>query len=251
MWIIPKNYNILAYAPATVESKEELSLLGNHLEQSLMWRSKPTQLPTWSRRWSRVPWLRALFGRTLKPSHWTHFEEWLTSSLGAIPANPSALQENDSARKTPDTSGHGYVESSTALCPDCVSLRTSKGTSPTDCDKCSLIWKQEVTRRRGDYSVRQKWVRHIRENGCLLWPTPTARDCRDDGDMRCTQQRDSPNISAMARRFPTGEECQVKIGKIHDLNPGWVEQMMGIPTKWTDLGSWGMESCPKQPPELG
>jgi len=30
------------------------------------------------------------------------------------------------------------------------------------------------------------------------------------------------------------------------LNPSWVEQLMGLSTGWTDLGSWGMELSPKQ-----
>ena len=30
------------------------------------------------------------------------------------------------------------------------------------------------------------------------------------------------------------------------LNPNWVEQLMGLPIGWTDLGSWGMELSPKQ-----
>jgi len=30
------------------------------------------------------------------------------------------------------------------------------------------------------------------------------------------------------------------------LNPSWVEQLMGLSTEWTDLGSWGMELSPKQ-----
>ena len=29
------------------------------------------------------------------------------------------------------------------------------------------------------------------------------------------------------------------------LNPNWVEQLMGLSTGWTDLGSWGTESSPK------
>lgn len=35
-------------------------------------------------------------------------------------------------------------------------------------------------------------------------------------------------------------------GRSHELNPAWVEQLMGIPTGWTDLGFWGTESCPTQ-----
>jgi hypothetical protein len=30
------------------------------------------------------------------------------------------------------------------------------------------------------------------------------------------------------------------------LNPNWVEQLMGLPIGWTDLGSWGTESSHKQ-----
>jgi len=30
------------------------------------------------------------------------------------------------------------------------------------------------------------------------------------------------------------------------LNPSWVEQLMGLSTGWTDLGSWAMELSPKQ-----
>ena len=30
------------------------------------------------------------------------------------------------------------------------------------------------------------------------------------------------------------------------LNPNWVEQLMGLPVGWTDLGSWETESYPKQ-----
>lgn len=34
-------------------------------------------------------------------------------------------------------------------------------------------------------------------------------------------------------------------GKSHELNPAWVEQLMGIPVGWTDLGSWATESSPQ------
>ena len=36
-----------------------------------------------------------------------------------------------------------------------------------------------------------------------------------------------------------------------ELNPNWVEQLMGIPTEWTDLGSWGTELSHKQQPWHG
>ena len=46
----------------------------------------------------------------------------------------------------------------------------------------------------------------------------------------------------------TSGKSQESFGK---LNPNWVEQLMGLPIGWTDLGSWGMASCPKQPQKHG
>ena len=45
MWVLPKNYQLSsAFAADMVESKEDLSLQGLNIEQSLMWRSKPSPL---------------------------------------------------------------------------------------------------------------------------------------------------------------------------------------------------------------
>ena len=236
MWIIPKNYKLSAFAPATVESKEDLSLLEKNLTSSLMWRSKPSPVQTWLRRWKRESWVRHLFGRTLKPCQHMYFETRLMSSLAGIRANRLAQQESDREQTTQGTYGRTSAESSTKLDQGGASLKTSKGTSVSDSEKSSQTWKQEVIQRRGEYSARQKSVRLTREKGFLFWPTPTARDCRDDGDMRCTQNRDSPNITAMIRRYSrTGEEVPVIIGRIQHTNPSWIEQMMGIPTNWTDF----------------
>jgi len=35
------------------------------------------------------------------------------------------------------------------------------------------------------------------------------------------------------------------------LNPDWVEWLMGVPTGWTELGSWGTELCPQLPQKHG
>lgn len=176
MWIIPKNLNYLASARDMVESKEDLNSLERSLEQSLMWRSKPSPLQTWSRRWRRVNWVQHLFGRTLKPCHWGRFEEWLTSSLEAIPVSHSVKQGEGLEQMTRDTSGLIYVASSTALCQECVSLKTSRDIYPLDCDKCLQIWRQEVTKQRGEYSARHKLERHTRGSECSSWLTPQARD---------------------------------------------------------------------------
>jgi len=48
---------------------------------------------------------------------------------------------------------------------------------------------------------------------------------------------------------PPAPEKSSTSGKNHGspkLNPNWVEQLMGLSTGWTDLGSWGMELSHKQ-----
>lgn len=268
MWILPKNYQLYsAFAPGMVASKEDLTSLESSIESSLMWRSKPTRLQTWLRRWNRVNWMQRLFTQTLKPSHQRSFEIALTSSLAVIPVNHSQQLDCEREQKMNETYGCTLGDTYKQLDLPNVSLKTCKDTSRLDSTQSSAIWKKMVTEQRGEYSQRMKLAQTIREKECSYWltpqtadsknmdtanqmmlckqvklfPTPCARDSRDDGDMLAAQNRQSPSISAMVRRFPQGKEVSPTIGKIHDLNPDWVEQMMGLPTKLTDLGSWGTE----------
>jgi hypothetical protein len=85
---------------------------------------------------------------------------------------------------------------------------------------------------------------------------------------RCTQEKNWPTPRAGnpgSRKPGTGGKILAEEAKIHNglqdqeksntsgknqespkLNPSWVEQLMGLSTGWTDLGSWGMELSPKQ-----
>jgi len=83
---------------------------------------------------------------------------------------------------------------------------------------------------------------------CLLetvleanWPTPTARDykgtnskeglTRTDGKTRLDQL---PNMVIHGQPDPKNPNTT---GKNLELNPDWVEQLMGLPIGWTDLDS--------------
>jgi hypothetical protein len=82
------------------------------------------------------------------------------------------------------------------------------------------------------------------------WLTPKSRDYRDvenhilrtGENVRKTGQKFSVGLPTQAhmKEFPEAKKAQAK------LNPSWVEQLMGLSTGWTDLGSWGMELSPKQ-----
>jgi hypothetical protein len=176
MWILPKNYQLSsAFAQDMVESREDLTLLGSSIESSLMWRSKPSLLRTWSQRWNRVPWFQRLSLRILKPSQRTSFETALTSLLEDTRASRFQRQESDLAPKTPDTSGHLSGDTLNQLDLFSVSLKTSKDTSALDSEKSLAIWKAQVIAQRGAYSARLKSVRPTRESGFTYSvPTPTV-----------------------------------------------------------------------------
>jgi hypothetical protein len=272
MWIVPKNYQpSSASALATVESSEDLSLPGLNIEQSLMWRSKPSLLPTWLRRWKRESWFRHLCGRILKPCQHTAFEAELMSSLAVIPASRLAQQGYAKAQKTLDTSGHLLGDTSRQLDLFAASLKTSKDTSASDSEKSLQTWKALVTRLRGEYSARLKSARLTSVRGCTSWPTPTVQDSnKATKKMREDHQNNLTAVVFDQASFPTPtsrdykggykeEALTRKDGKSRrfdalpnaaingqgtDVVPGhlsadWVEGLMGLPLGWTDLGKWG------------
>jgi len=273
MWIVPKNLKLSsAFVVDTLESSEDLSLPGLKLEQSLMWRSKPSPVQTWLRRWKREPWLRHLFGRTLKPSQQSCFEIELTSLLEAIPVNHSQQQESAQVKTTPDTSGRGSDSMWTQLDLLTASLKTSRDTSVLDSEKSSKTWKALVTQRRGEYLARLKSVHPTNESESTLWrtpavdqggtpkallkgkttrpsghkiqirlqdqvkmwPTPTAHLAKEGG-YPAEYTRNTPSLTAVAMK------SESKPHSSGYLNPDWVEWLMGVPTGWTDLGSWETE----------
>lgn len=177
MWIVPKNYQPSSVSALdTVASSEDLSLPGINIEQSLMWRSKPSPLRTWVQRWKRDSWFQHLCGRILKPCQHTAFETELMCSLAVIPASRSAPLGCAKEPKTQGTYGHTSTTTYEQLDLFAASLRTSKDTSALDSERSSMIWKDLVTKRRGEYSARLKLAHLIRESGSTFWPTPVAQD---------------------------------------------------------------------------
>ena len=238
MWIIPNNHSLHSrFAQDTVESKEDLSLLESSLMSSLMWRSKPSPLRTWLQRWKRESWVRHLFGRTLSPCQWSRFETELTSSLVATHASRSVPQGSEQVRMTPDTSGPISETLSNQSDLFAASSRTSKDTSLSDSEKSLATWKALVIKRRGEYSARLKLERLIRESECTSWPTPRTRDHKggyQGGRIRNGKvSYDTLDVAV--------QHTDNKDKKPGHLNPTWVEWLMGVPTGWTELGSWETE----------
>jgi hypothetical protein len=170
MWIIPKPLHTLA----SVQDTEALILDYNELsvlsEQSLLARSNPSSAKTWSQRWKKGSLNQHLYGRILKPSLGSHFEDEWTSSVEASLVSPSLVQETEKEMKTPDISGPTSSEELRYADLPFFSLKTSKESSAQSSDKIggqtsrelqysfmSLeSWNAEVIARRGDCSQRAK-----------------------------------------------------------------------------------------------
>ena len=181
MWILPKSI-ISAFAPGTealISDSDEFSQVA---EQSLMWRSKPSQQRTWSQRWKRENWIKHLSGRTLKHSTHTRFVDWWTSFLAVTRASRSVPPVSDSEPMTQDTSGRFCAEQFELFDLDGCSSRTSKATYRLDSPQSSVIWKKMVIEQRGEYLARRNAARVTNESDCSstgIWPTAAARDWKD------------------------------------------------------------------------
>ena len=371
MWIIPKTLS--AFVPDTEGLNLELDEQAWMLEQSAMWRSKPSAAPTWQRRLKKGGWITHLSGRILKPSLHESFVEKFVDSLVDIHASHFRQQASDKEKKTQDTYGHTSSSTSGQLDLFGVFGKTFPDIPRWGYGESCPIWKKKVTDARGAYSARKKLALHTKGNESSSWPTPQAsegkanrhrnnpnakgsqewlttkvmdtwatpqasdhvegartakesnqkclgrdlnqmkwatpntmdhlppktgealarnkkkggcknlredvnnpkmnglqdqeksntsgknqeswltpksRDYRDvenhilrtGENVRKTGQKFSVGLPTQAhmKEFPKAKKAQAK------LNPNWVEQLMGLSTGWTDLGSWGMELSPKQ-----
>lgn len=278
MWILPKNYQLSSrFAQDMVESKEDLTLQGLSIESSLMSRSKPIALQTWLRRWKPGNYHQRLFTRILKPSQRTSFETELTLSLAVIPASHFQQQGKERDMMTQDTCGLTLGDTLKQLDLLDASLKMSKDTSRLDSQASSAIWRKMVTEQRGEYSQRKKLAHRIEEKEYLSWPTPTATNNGpgvDKTNPRGIQQGNALATAVLweskgwwptpaARDYKGANSYETTKQKIADgkraqmgqlpnavmiencgpgqLNPDWVEWLMGVPTGWTDLGSWETE----------
>jgi len=230
MWVLPKNYKLSsAFAADMLESKEDLSLPGLDIEQSLMWKSKPSQLKTWCRRWREDSFLPHLFTRILKPSQRISFETKLTSSLEDIHVRHFHTQEKDKEKTTPDTYGLSLENTSVQLDLIEYCSKTSKDTYRLDSPQSLATWKKMVTTQRGEYSQRVKLAQTTREREYSSWPTPATRDYKGGhSPENCKAKNRNPMTNSLpdAVRATTDSKA---------LNPDWVEKLMGVPRGWTAL----------------
>lgn len=207
MWIIPRNlrtsHSVQDTEESTSDSRERLA---ERFATSLMWRSKPSQPRTWSRRLKTDTSTQRLSSRILSASRGDAFADGWTSSVGASLVSHLVQPEDEPETKTRGTSSptSSTVSESWDDLP-LFSWRTSKGSShqssrATDgqtpkgrpfCSMSSESWSAWVMTRRREYSQRVKSARPINESACLSWrvaPISASQDallfqrCSSEGE---------------------------------------------------------------------
>ena len=193
MWIIPKNLNIYHCAQdmgALILDSQELS---DQLEQSVLWRSKPSQSKTWSLRLKRDSSIKHLFSQILKPSIGNSFMEKWTSSVEASLVSHLAQPEEEKEAKIQDTCGHtSQMESNDWEDLPLFSSRMLKGSSQVNsreaigeieqelqfCSMSSESWRDWVIKQRLEYSQRVKLAHRTNESESLYLVSEMTSDKR-------------------------------------------------------------------------
>ena len=183
MWIIPKKLHTSRYVADTKELGVDCEQFSQLSENSLLWRSKPTASPTWSKRWKRVSWIKHLSTLILKPSHTENFVERYLSCLGDSLASHFQMLECVKELKTLDTSSLTSQEESESANLELFSSKMLKELSqpkqPMEnqfSNMSSENWKDWVIKQRQEYSQRAKLAHHTKEKGSSSWATPNTMD---------------------------------------------------------------------------
>ena len=181
MWILPKKLIQSNGSLDMVETISDLNDASQICASNLFVRSKSSQSRTFLQKWKTDSWRLLPYGRIAKPSQQNHsLIESIFLSL-PIRANHSQAQEIDKEKMTKDTSGRVFICGYEQLDLFAYSSKTSKVTSRWDSPQSSAIWKKEVIRLRGEYSLRVNASmetmkqQHIRGSEFSLWPTSRTR----------------------------------------------------------------------------
>ena len=235
MWIVPKKLS--AFVPDTADLKWDYIELSQILEQSAMWRSKPSLSRTWLQRLNKVKWMQHLSGRILKPLMADRFVEKYTESLAVIHVSRSAGLETEQEKMTQGTFGHIYENISKQLDLFGFSVKMSQGILKWDSTKFTEAWQIWDSKLKLDYLVRQSAVYPMKGKGYSFWPTLTKYTCQRQTDWnRVKSGKHKSNIKeyvALKENLPIGEAWSLDIK--------WCEWHMGLKSGWTDITSWVTE----------
>jgi hypothetical protein len=162
----------------------------------------------------------------------------LTFSLEDSHASLSALPDDDSENQTPAGSGRISHDSFARYNRDGRYWKTPQDSFLPGWDQFSETWPKAGTMQNGVCYRQPNWERRISVIESGLWPTPQSRDYRSgEGHRWLDRENRSRNLNdavAYSMNYKMTPDSQpIKGGG--QLNPQWVEWLMGYPIGWTDL----------------
>lgn len=218
------------YRSLQVQASERLERSCSDGEQSDMLKSTTTAKKSLHKESKTVsltkPLSSAISGHSSMKGLPQVIRAWLMSSLQDSPVSPSVLPVNDSERMIQGICGRQQLNVFASYDHDSHSWRMSQGCLLTlTQEEFSETWPKAGMMRNGVCYRQPKWERRIREIGSGLWPTPTVDDA--DNSTLPPSQRERDNLPGALLKNGEASGGQ--------LNPDWVEALMGWPPSWTSL----------------
>jgi hypothetical protein len=221
-----------------------------------LWSGTATQPASWLPAKTTDACHRFRSGMTFKPLMDDRGEAVLMSFLAGFPAktSPAREKEQDSTATAP-ACGATWPASSAKYDPDSRSWKTAQCSLFGGLELFLETWPRWGTMRGGEF-WEQSMPAHLTGGaGSGLsesWPTPTAQDCKNNGAPSQMERNTLPLNAAVkaslatpqARDYRTGQQSRwddpERTRNLNDqiggqLNPDWVELLMGWPKGWTSL----------------
>jgi hypothetical protein len=166
-------------------------------------------------------------GTTLEPLTENLGEAWLMLYREDFHARTLVLQEKEQASKEhAQDSGRKWLELSVKYDRNTHSWKTHRCLFDEDLPQSLVTLPKWGMMRRGVLYRLPSAEHPTNESASGLWPTPTARDWKDNGKSPAELARNSETLASQAG------------GR---LNPNWVEWLMGWPIGWTDCDVLGTD----------
>jgi len=179
-----------------------------------------------------------------------------TLCAGDSPVSQSALRGRGSRKRTSDGSGRSSGDAFATFDPDTCSWKTCRVSLVGEWETYSETWPASGMTRNGKAYRRRPLVPRTSGTGSSLWPTPNV--CgggnppgilvrRRNHFVRPSGRKAHLGLDQAVRMWPTPRVSMHKdsttdrgkcnLGEVvgGQLNPTWVEWLMGFPLGWTDL----------------
>ena len=101
--------------------------------------------------------------------------------------------------------------------------------------RSSVTWPTSGMTVNGRCYPLPTWAHRTSESASGSWPTPTAGDAKSAGNRNSEHSKAHAGVS-LTDACLTGESSTPRSEVSGQLNPTWVEWLMGFPDGWTDCG---------------